>query len=277
MEVIEKVLTYKRPDSFNIYPFGDSHFGSINCAEGEVEKQVAIIKADPRALVIGMGDYCDCILKDDKRFQQGGLAKWVAPDNIAESQRVRVREVLKPIANKIICLLDGNHELDIRKKFQYNMTWNLCSDLGVPYGGYQCFISLIFRRTTAAEDDRSGDRKQYIIHAWHGAGASQTEGARLMRLMRLVNDIEADIYLMGHLHAITAHTPDRLTFRRGKIKSVRLAAVTTGSWLLGYRESPSKEEPIPPTYIEEKGYKPARIGCPVVKIHPDSDLMIVEA
>lgn len=251
--------------------------GSINCAEGELEKQVLKIKNDRMGYWIGMGDYADCIIKDDKRFQQGGLAKWVSSDNIAESQRIRVKEVLKPIASKCICLLDGNHELDIRKKFQYNMTWNLCQDLGVPYGGYQCFISLIFRRTTTIEEPQSGDRHQYIIHAWHGAGAAQTEGARLMRLMRLVNDIEADIYLMGHLHAITAHTPDRLTFRRGKIKSVRLAAVTTGSWLRGYTESPNKEEPLPPSYIEEKGYKPARIGCPIVKIHPDSDLVIVES
>ncbi len=42
-----------------------------------------------------------------------------------------------------------------------------------------------------------------------------------MRLVRLVNDIQADVYLMGHLHAITIHTPDRLQVTKsGKIKSV---------------------------------------------------------
>jgi len=62
------------------------------------------------------------------------------------------------------------------------------------------------------ERENSNERHQLIIHSWHGSGAAQTEGARLNRLIRLVNEIEADIYLMGHLHAMTSHTPDIQVF-----------------------------------------------------------------
>ena len=88
-----------------------------------------------------------------------------------------------------------------------------------------------------------------------------------MRLMRLVNDIEADIYLMGHLHAITIHTPDRLRVVNGRVRSVRLAAAICGSWLKTYNQ-PDEGETLDPTYGEQKGYKPSRIGCPIIKIYP---------
>ena len=97
-----------------------------------------------------------------------------------------------------------------------------------------------------------------------------------MRLVRLVNDVQADIYLMGHLHAITIHTPDRLTCNRlGRVKSRALIAAITGSWLKTYPQ-PKEDQKLNPTYGEKKGYKPSRIGCPVIHIEPDEDMVTIE-
>ena len=97
-----------------------------------------------------------------------------------------------------------------------------------------------------------------------------------MRLVRLVNDVQADIYLMGHLHAITIHTPDRLVCNRaGRVKSDVLVAALTGSWLKTYPQ-PHKGEQLNPTYGEKKGYKPSRIGCPIISIEPDEDKVTVQ-
>lgn len=269
MEVIEKIITHRRPDKFRIYPIGDIHAGSLHCAENDIKRQIERIRSEGNAFWIGMGDYADAILKDDKRFDVGGLAPWVEQGNIIESQRDWLKSLFTPIKDKCIGLLTGNHEECLHDRTQNDLTRNLCKDLGVPYGGYQAFISLKFQR---------GDltRRDFLIHAWHGAGAAQTEGARLMRLMRLVNEIEALIYLMGHLHAMTQHTPDRLVLRRGRVKSVKLTATITGSWLKGYTQA-TPERPINPTYIEKMGYKPSRIGCPCIVIHPDSDLFFLES
>jgi hypothetical protein len=73
---------------------------------------------------------------------------------------------------------------------------------------------------------------------------------------------------MGHLHAMTAHTPDRLILESGNIKSIKLAATLTGSWLKTYNQSENDIQD--PTYGEKKGYKPSRIGCPVIRIMPDN-------
>lgn len=272
MEVIERRIKYNRPDSFTIWPLGDFHLGSVHCAEDEIIKVVDQVKETPNSYWIGMGDYADCITVDDKRFDIEGFPKWLQKDNIVESQRQRVREILMPIKAKCLGLLTGNHEEEIHRRHNNDIIRNLCQDLGVPYAGYHAYFVLTFSRGKGPDSDV----KQIIIHAWHGSGAAQTEGARLMRLMRLVNDIQADIYLMGHLHAITSYTPDRLIYSRGRIKSVRLVATMTGSWLRGYSQ-PKGGQHLNPSYIEMKGYKPARIGCPVIKIKPQTREVSIES
>jgi hypothetical protein len=211
-----------------------------------------------------MGDWCDSITKNDKRFRMNGLADWVEKSNIIESQRKRSVSIFRPLVEQgqLISVGTGNHEETIHSVQDNDITRNICSDLGVPYAGYQAYIVLKFVR--AGKTSHS-----VVIHAWHGSGAAQTEGARLGRLVRLVNDIQADIYLMGHLHAMTSHTPDRLIYHNGKVKSIRLAATLTGSWLKTYNQ-PGKDEKLDPTYGEEKGFRPSRIGCPKIRITPEN-------
>lgn len=266
MQVKEHSIKYSRPDKFNIYPLGDVHLGSVHSDEDAIERQVEKIKNEENAYWIGMGDYCDSITKNDKRFEMGGLASWVKANDIIESQRKRAVQLFTPIKSKCLGLLTGNHEESLHQANQDDITRHICDDLGVPYLGYSCFLVLKFTRFRSVW--------QLIIHAWHGAGAAQTEGARLNRLMRLVNEIEADVYLMGHLHAMTQHTPDRLVFRNGKVKSEKLAATITGSWLRAYTQMSADNEAI--SYAEKKGYKPSRIGCPVVHVEPDHQEFSIE-
>ena len=97
-----------------------------------------------------------------------------------------------------------------------------------------------------------------------------------MRLMRLVNEVQAHIYLMGHLHGMTQHTPDRLVCVRGRVKSIKLAATITGSWVKTYMQ-PTGEQELSPHYGEMKGYKPSRIGCPIINIRPTKDEFTIES
>ncbi len=268
MEVIEKVIPYSgRNAEFHFYPIGDIHMGAIESAEHDVERMVNKCLADPVGYTLGQGDYADCITKNDPRFDTRNLADWVTRDNIVESQREKVNHLFKPVAKegKLIGLLTGNHEEEIHLRHDNDLARNLCKDLGVPYGGYQCFVVLKFE-----QKGNEGHHDVFIWHAWHGAGSAQTEGARVMRLMRLVNDIEADIYTMGHIHgAISIYTPDRLKYniQSHKIESVKVVAALSGSWLKGFMQS-TEVRPLNPYYGERQGYKPARIGCPIITIRP---------
>jgi len=266
--IITPPIKCGRSQEFKLYPLGDIHAGSIHCSEAKIRTQVEEIRVTKNALWLGMGDYADSILKNDPRFDIEGLAPWVQKGNIVESQRKWIVDLFTPIKDKCIGLLTGNHEEEEHIRYQDDITRNICSDLGVPYAGYVAYFILDFHRSVSIH--------QVVIHAWHGAGSAQTEGARLMRLVRLVNDIQADIYLMGHLHAMTAHTPDRLVYQRGRVKSIKLAATITGSWLKAY-EQPKPGQILGPSYPEKKGYKPSRIGCPIIHIKPDKREFTIES
>lgn len=265
MEVIIKRIVYKRPDIFYIYPFFDAHLGAIESAEKHLVKKVEeCANRGQYGLAIGGGDWHDCITSKDWRWRTNGLAAWVEKRNIVDSQRRRSEEIFNPLVeqNQLIAIGTGNHEEEIHKRHDDDIIRNVCRDMNVPYAGYSCFIILQFERAGKVTHSLT-------IHSWHGAGSAQSEGARLMRLVRLVNDIEADIYLMGHLHAMTSHTPDRLIQRNGRVRSIKLAATICGSWLKTYAQ-PHEDEILDPSYGEEKGYKPSRIGMPIIKIIPDN-------
>lgn len=278
MEVIIKEIEYKRPDVFSLYPFFDAHLGSVECSESSLSRKVGECANLGRlGLALGGGDWLDCITQYDKRFSMNGLAPWVEKSNIVESQRKRAYSIFKPLKDEeqLLGIGTGNHEETIHSFHNNDVIRNICNDFDVPYAGYQTFYILKFKR--------AGKFTHTVkIHSWHGAGAAQTEGARLSRLTRLVNDIEADIYLMGHLHTITTYTPDRLTVQNGRVRSIRLAAAICGSWLKTYNQ-PDKGEVQDPTYGEMAGYKPSRIGIPLIKIIPDNyndkhaDQFIVES
>ncbi len=265
MEVIIKEIHYTRPDIFYLYPFFDAHLGAIESAEKQlIHKVKECAERGKFGLALGGGDWHDCITSKDNRWRTNGLAAWVEKRNIVDSQRRRSEEIFKPLQeqNQLIAIGTGNHEEEIHRRHDDDIIRNVCRDLNVPYAGYTCFIILKFIRARKVTH-------HLTIHSWHGAGSAQTEGARLMRLSRLVNDIEADIYLMGHLHAMTSHTPDRLVQRNGRVKSIKLASTICGSWLKTYAQ-PHEGETLDPSYGEEKGYKPSRIGCPIIRIIPDN-------
>ena len=264
MEVIQRTITSKsKADVYRLYPLGDVHAGSKGCAESHIRARVAQIKADPLALWVGMGDMADAIIVPDKRYEPTMYAPWVVPDNVASSQRKWLVDLLRPITSKCVCYLTGNHEQTIHKRYQQDITRDICDELAIPYGGYSSFINLSF--------DHHRHRVAWLIHAWHGAGAAQSEGARILRLMRLVNDIQADVYLMGHLHAVASYTPSRLWLSpQRKIKSTKLIALMTGSWLRTYGQG----EGI--SYGEEKGYRPSSIGCPCICFKPSNNTAWLE-
>lgn len=265
MEVIIKRIDYTRPDIFYLYPFFDAHLGAIESAERQLILKVAeCADRGKYGLAVGGGDWCDCITSKDWRWRTNGIAGWVEKRNIVDSQRRRAVEIFKPLIEQgqLIGIGTGNHEEEIHKRHDDDIIRNICRDTKVPYAGYSCFVILKFFRSNNCTH-------QIIVHSWHGSGSAQSEGARLMRLVRLVNDIEADIYLMGHLHAMTSHTPDRLIQRNGRVRSIKLAATICGSWLKTYAQ-PHEGEILDPSYGEEKGYKPSRIGMPIIRIEPDN-------
>jgi len=278
MEIIEKVIDYhSRTAKFNFYPLGDLHVGVLHCHEELLKQKVRQIAQDKNALWLGMGDYGDCITPSDfKRWEGRILAPWMKgqEDNIGPTQVEKVDEILSPIWNKCVGLLEGNHDDNIRRYNHYNFMTELLKKANqkgreVPYAGVSCFLVLKFRRSFGKGDSTRWD---CIIHARHGEGSARTSGARAMSVLRMAaSTANAHIILMGHLHGQESpDVPERLIYKSGKIKDFQAVATMTGAWLRAYMKG------APPCYLERWGTPPSKLGCPRLVIEPDKQRITLE-
>lgn len=267
MEVIEHRVRYRsRKDVFQIYPLGDIHAGTKHCAEEEIKSKVKEIKDDPFALWIGMGDYGEFITPGDNRWDYEVISDWVERSNVAESQRVWLRHLLKPIADKCIGLLEGNHEVSVRQHNYQDVYLDLCRDLEVKPLGYSCFVKFHFNRGALPKHKTTSFTGVFQ----HGSGGAQTEGGQIMRLKKLMDSFVADIYAMGHLHTVKVNTIPVLTLTEGlKIKDRVKVGAITGSWFRTYSQG------VRASYAEMKGYSPSVLGCPHFVIIPDKGILKV--
>lgn len=260
MQVIERVIPYKRSDYYRLYLFGDIHIGTIHCAEGEVRKKVAEILEDPFAEWVGMGDYSECITPSDKRWDPNNevIPEWVEKDNISTCLQKRVVELLEPIKHKCVGLLYGNHENSIRQRNHDNIHKNICDELGVKDLGYSCFVHFKFRRRSSKE--------AHLVKGMftHGTGSARTEGGRINYLVRTMSSFDANIYGYGHTHGMQLYSPDTLgTSDNMVIKAKGKLGALTGCWFRTYTQGNIA------SYGEIKVYSPTRIGCPVFVLNPD--------
>jgi hypothetical protein len=68
---------------------------------------------------VGLGDYCEWINVQDKRFDVATLAPWIEIGDLidlAQVQRDRFLSIIKPIAGKCLAMCSGNHEGTIHRK-----------------------------------------------------------------------------------------------------------------------------------------------------------------
>jgi len=169
MEVIVKTVEYSLTDKFYLYDLSDLHLGAVHCDEEALKEKVYEIKSlGKQAIVLGGGDYGDCITPNDmKRWDARILAPWLLDDmnpklpvwmrsnmdNIGPGILRRVDQILSPIYPSMVGLIEGNHDDGIRKHNHYNFMKELLLKANkkytVPYAGVQCFVVLHFKRKTA--------------------------------------------------------------------------------------------------------------------------------
>ena len=264
-----------RSDEFTLWVLGDLHVGAGACVEHMIARDVQRIKDDPHAFWVGIGDNCDHIGPKDKRWDAGALADWITVQDLGNLGMVctkRVLDLLMPIKDKCLGMLYGNHEASYMKQNEQSKlhSW-LCAELDAPDLGYCALFDLCFIRAKTKvpilmdKSTHDGATAKFRIFAHHGAGSSATPGGKLNRLIKFMQDFQADIYMMGHVHdqkgqrRITIGADATCT----KIVQKETIGVITGSYLRCYPEGHT-------TYGEIKGYSPAALGAVKIYIKPES-------
>ena len=254
MRAINYVIPVKkRSQKFNLIPIGDTHVGSVNCDEKKLKDLVEWVRKTPDTYVIGMGDMIEAINVSDPRFAIDSLMEGGKEiDNLLYKQIKRVAEILKPIAPKIIGLLEGNHEEKAKKFYHVDATSILCEKLGVQYLTYSALIRLQFKRGISVQN--------VMVYAHHGFGGGTTVGGKLNKIQKLATNFLADIYLMGHVHDKYVFPTEQLYMPLSGnpvIKARKKVFALTGSFFNTYADGYS-------SYSEKMAYSPIPTG--VIKI-----------
>ncbi len=225
--------------NISIVPIGDIHYGHPNCLVDLLQGTIEYVRKKRNCYVIGMGDYIESALRDSigNVYEQR-----VTPEEQIEA----IIDFLRPIKNKIICLLTGNHEERIAKRTSIDPARMIADALGVLYVKYIAVVKV-----------KLGEQ-EYKILATPGKSYARTPGGKLNALLRLATIMDADVYLMGHLHDILTHSQNFYRMENGRLIRRKKYFVLTGSFL-EYEGS----------YAERGLYIPGKVGVPKIKLFRD--------
>lgn len=263
METLTRRIEHEsRTDVFAIWFVGDLHLGSAACDEAAITETVKQIRADPKAIWIGLGDLAEFIPRHDWRNRQGQMAKWLRGLEVDYGDDLVAREVeevvtrLKPIADKCIGLLYGNHEDRILMQFDRNVQREVCRGLGVLDLTDEAIIRLAFSITGG---NRARVFDVYVHHGW--IGGREISNAALTKMLL---DYDVDIAAVGHGHK-RAVAPPTVTLRmaqNGEIVERRRYALMTGAFSRSHVQGVT-------SYASGRGFHPNDVGAVCIYIEPD--------
>jgi hypothetical protein len=270
------VIHGSRSDRFTIWNISDIHLWAAACSIKRVRRDIKAIQEDPYSLWLSTGDNGEYIPYNDKRFDPSAVRDDVAVKDLGKVGATLGRELVnlfRPIADKCLGVGMGNHEFTymLKSDGQHLHGW-LCEELGVPDLAYSSLFDVVFCRMARVRKPRiqseqpgAGERRQFRFFTHHGAGYAVTKGGKLNRLLRFMDDFEADVYMIGHLHDQTGTR--RVTVGANsectELADRQSIGVISGAYLKTYQQGVT-------TYGEIKGYAPATLGASWVAIRPET-------
>jgi len=222
-----------------LFPIGDIHIGDKFVDYRLLENNIKWVEGEPNARVVLMGDILNVATRSSKSspFEQNmGL----------QEQIDLATKMFKPIGNKIIGAISGNHEARIEDFCNLDPLQTLCLALNVPYLKYSSVVSIIVGRIA------------YTAYLHHTTGGGKTPGSKINRINELRKIVcNCDMYLGGHNHSlgvmpVTTRVVD--TIHKSVIEKRQLL-VDCGSYLKW-----------DDNYAERMALEPCKLGSPRIRL-----------
>lgn len=193
MEAITIQLPIEKEKHVTYY-LGDVHEGAANQDEKALKKAVELIAANGDDW-IGLGDFVDAINYKDKRFNPHEIQDKYSVrdlDDLPMCQSNHFLQMIRPIANKCIGMVYGNHEDTYRSAATFDVIKYMTDALKIKNFKHKGWVSFSF---TGA---RRIPVKVVFCHGKGGGG--MREGYPINRVYDTLRRDMADVKVMGHLH-----------------------------------------------------------------------------
>jgi hypothetical protein len=265
-EATLQLITHDVPANWQLFDLGDLHVGSVSFHEDAFLQVREQILQEKNSFVVLGGDLIEAIAVDDKRFD----IDTVDPELTKIDKQVdKVVEILKPLKDRAIVSLQGNHEFKLIRNT--DITNRICKELGIPNGTFSCKISY--------KDDNGLQFKHFTTHGMRTIKTNaddpiRRESNEKLSLKRHLKDLCGDAYLMTkhHVHKLILSDPEPTLFLVDdgrKVKDSHTHAKQTdkyihpdlrrygcaGAWMRLYGKMGTS------SYAERAEYTPVEIGC----------------
>lgn len=171
-------------EKIKVYVLGDMHYGSKSFDAAAFDAFLRLVSAKDHALIMCIGDLIENALGDSV----GGAVyeQIMSPDD----QILEVRELIRPIAHKIVCMTPGNHEWRSFKVANLDpLKYGVCEHLGIPYFSEPVHVDILWHG------------KIFTFFVRHGGTNSQTKGGKLKAAARPLSSNEFTMFTVsGHTH-----------------------------------------------------------------------------
>ena len=176
-------------DSLEVYPVADLHIGDAKTDEELFKWFIKSVEAQPNRYIILAGDLVNNAIKSS-------VSNVYREKYSPNEQKYMIVEWLRPISDRILCIVPGNHEERNSKDVDNDITKDIAYMLGIQdrYRENGAYINIQFGR------DIHGRHLSYTGYIVHGIGGGKTAGAPANILEKLPLTCIADFYIIGHIH-----------------------------------------------------------------------------
>lgn len=173
-------------------PVADYHWADPHSDHERIMEDLTYVKEHENCYCILNGDLMNCAIKSSISDSYSETASPM------EELRACV-ELFAPIADKILCVVPGNHENRHYRTNGIDITELMCRQLGIE-DRYSPTTALVFVRFGELSSKSHNRKAVYSIYVSHGNGGGRKEGGKIQRLVDLSTIVDADIFVCGHAH-----------------------------------------------------------------------------
>lgn len=233
-----------------IRAFSDLHLGDVNFNEKKFLEDRKWVEDTPNCYVTINGDLLDMGIKGSKGEDSEKVFK---TQNEALMKAV---ELFKPIEDRILCVLTGNHECRLNRQGNFDITRDFCDHLNLnpAFGGYlgdEAFLMIKLGKGV------NGKPIIYTLYQIHGHGSGRSIAGKLKYVEDLALITLADIYIVSHNHT-QGGFPDEYPvcdLRTKKMNYMQRTFVSSGAYMQRNKG-----------YAVRAAYKHVKLGSPVIRI-----------
>jgi predicted phosphodiesterase len=240
------IWDYRKQNELETFWISDVHLGHHCCDENLFKQNLDMIVKREMPFAY-LGDLVECATRESVG---SGVYE---QQEIVDAQVERAIELYTPAKHLLKVMIPGNHEARVFKSSGLNLTKQMARRLGVKYGGLGGF-----------HDIKVGNQR-YSVYATHGGSGATSVGGKFNSVLRLGQNIDADVIIMGHVHDTVYHSRQRIALNaKGQKENNTQHLVVNGSYLDWWD-----------SYAQVKGYPPGNKGNAKITFYGDKRMIEV--